>query len=179
MGRFARSSLRYQSVRDPRSALRKRLRDLATSRVQFGYRRLHTLLRRDGWVLSKKLVYRLYCEEGLGIWRRKSRRRKSLQVRDTRPAITRINETWSMNFVSDRLFTGGRESLAIEIGQRLTGGDVVKVLQRLSGERGKSQSIRVDNGPDFISTRLDLWAYFNGVKLDFCRPGKTHGQCVN
>ena len=57
-------------------------------------------------------------------------------------------------------------------GQRLTGDDVVKVLERVTAERGKPQTIRVDNGPDFISTSLDLWAYFNGVKLDFSRRGK-------
>ena len=65
-----------------------------------------------------------------------------------------------------------RESLAIEVGRRLTGDDVVKVLERIAAERGKPQSIRVDNGPEFISLSLDLWAYFNGVKLDFSRPGK-------
>ena len=65
-----------------------------------------------------------------------------------------------------------RESLAIEVGQRLTGYDVVKVLERVTAERGKPQTIRVDNGPEFISTSLDLWAYFHGVKLDFSRPGK-------
>ena len=65
-----------------------------------------------------------------------------------------------------------RESLAIEAGQRLTGDDVVRVLERVTAERGKPQSIRVDNGPEFISTSLDLWAYFSGVKLDFSRPGK-------
>ena len=65
-----------------------------------------------------------------------------------------------------------RESLAIEVGQRLTGDDVVKVLERVTAERGKPQTIRVDNGPEFISTSFDLWAYFQGVKLDFSRPGK-------
>lgn len=58
----------------------------------------------------------------------------------------------------------------IDAGQRLTGDDVVKVLERVTDERGNPQSIRVDNGPEFISTSLDLWAYFNGVKLDFSRP---------
>ena len=65
-----------------------------------------------------------------------------------------------------------RESLAIEIGQRLTGDDVVRVLEGVASLRGKPQTIRVDNGPEFISRSLDLWASFNGVKLDYCRPGK-------
>ena len=57
-------------------------------------------------------------------------------------------------------------------GQRLTGDDVVRVLEQVTAQRGKPQSIRVDNGPEFISRSLDLWAYFNGVKLDFSRPGR-------
>jgi len=65
-----------------------------------------------------------------------------------------------------------RESLAIDVGQRLTGDDVVRVLEGVASQRGKPQTIRVDNGPEFISRSLDLWAYFNGVKLDFSRPGK-------
>ena len=181
---FPRASHRYRSVRDPRAELRVRLRDLASSRVHYGYLRLHVLLRREGWIVNKKLVYRLYCEEGPGIRRRRPRRRKSVQVRQVRPAAAHLNESWSMDFVSDRLFRGerfrlltlvdnfSRESLAIEVGQRLTGDDVVKVLERVTAERGKPQTIRVDNGPEFISTSLDLWAYFHGVKLDFSRPGK-------
>ena len=94
------------------------------------------------------------------------------------------NDSWSMDFVSDQLVgrqrfrlltlvdNYSRESLAIEVGQRLTGDDVVRVLEGVSSQRGKPQTIRVDNGPEFISRSLDMWAYFNGVKLDFSRPGK-------
>ena len=65
-----------------------------------------------------------------------------------------------------------RESLAILAGQRLTGDDVVQVLEGVTKHHGKPETIRVDNGPEFISKSLDLWAYWNGVKLDFSRPGK-------
>jgi len=63
------------------------------------------------------------------------------------------------------------ESLGIEVGQRLNGDDVVRVLGKVTADRGKPQSIRVDNGPEFIPRSMDLWACFNGVKLDFSRPG--------
>ena len=187
---FARSSFRYQSRRDPRAELRVRLRDLAASRVHYGYVRLWVLLRREGWVVNKKLIYRLYCEEGLGIRRRKPRRRKSVQVREARVPVQHANEIWSMDFMSDQLVGGqrfrlltlvdnhSRESLAIEVGQRLTGDDVVRVLEQVTADRGTPQSIRVDNGPEFISRSLDLWAYFNGVKLDFSRPGKPTDNAV-
>ena len=181
---FSRTTYRYRSRRNPRAELRVRLRDLAASRVQFGYPRLWVLLRREGWLVNKKLVYRLYCEEGLGIRRKKPRRRKSVQVREARSMAQHANDSWSMDFVSDQLVGGqrfrlltlvdnhSRESLAIEVGQRLTGDDVVRVLEGVASQRGKPQTIRVDNGPEFISRSLDLWAYFNGVKLDFSRPGK-------
>ena len=181
---FSRTTNRYQSRRNPRAELRVRLRDLAASRVHYGYPRLWVLLRREGWLVNKKLVYRLYCEEGLGIRRRKPRRRKSVQIREARLIAQRANDSWSMDFVSDQLVGGqrfrlltlvdnhSRESLAIEVGQRLTGDDVVRVLEGVASQRGKPQTIRVDNGPEFISRSLDLWAYFNGVKLDFSRPGK-------
>ena len=100
---FSRTTNRYRSRRNPRAELRVRLRDLAASRVQFGYPRLWVLLRREGWLVNKKLVYRLYCEEGLGIRRRKPRRRKSVQVRKARSIAQRANDSWSMDFVSDQL----------------------------------------------------------------------------
>jgi transposase InsO family protein len=109
-------------------------------------------------MVNKKLVYRLYCEEGLGIRRRKPRRRKSVQVREARPPTGQPNESWSMDFMADQLVGGqrfrlltlvdnhSRESLTIEVGQRLTGDDVVRVLEHVTAERGKPKSIRVDNG---------------------------------
>jgi putative transposase len=179
-----RSTVRYQSIADGREELRMRLRDLATSRPRYGYRRLWVLLRREGWTVNPKLVYRLYCEEGLGIRRRTPRRRKACQQRGERPAAARSGQHWSMDFMSDQLFNGQRfrlltlvdnftrESLAIRVGQRLTGDDVVQVLEGVTKKNGKPEAIRVDNGPEFISKSLDLWAYWNGVKLDFSRPGK-------
>ena len=86
--------------------------------------------------------------------------------------------------MSDQLFDGrrfrlltlvdnfSRESLAIRVDQRLTGDDVVQVLKQVTAVRGRPQSIRVDNGPEFISKSLDWWAYFHEVTLDFSRPGK-------
>jgi putative transposase len=179
-----RSTVRYQSVAEGREDLRIRLRDLATSRPRYGYRRLHVLLRREGWVVNPKLIYRLYCEEGLGIRRKTPRRRKAVQQRGERPAAARASQHWSMDFMADQLFNGRRfrlltlvdnftrESLAIRVGQHLTGDDVVQVLEGVTKEHGKPESICVDNGPEFISKSLDLWAYWNGVKLDFSRPGK-------
>ncbi|MGI9428543.1 MAG: IS3 family transposase [Bythopirellula sp.] len=180
----ARSTHRYQSQRDERAELRIRLRDLAASRVRYGYRRLHILLKREGWQVNHKLIYRLYVEEGLQMRTKTPKRHKSCRVRVERPKAGKANESWSMDFMSEQLFDGRRfrlltivdnftrESLAIQVGQRLTGDNVVAVLEEIRKRRGVPESIRVDNGPEFISKSLDWWAYFNKVKLDFSRPGK-------
>ena len=99
---FPRSSHRYQSIRDERAELRLRLRDLATSRPRYGYRRLFVLLQREGWSVGHTLIYRIYTEEGLGIRRRKPRRRRSCQVREARPLAGQANEHWSMDFMADQ-----------------------------------------------------------------------------
>ncbi len=101
-----------------------------------------------------------------------------------RPVATGADDSWSMDFVSDELLDGRRirlltivdnftrESLAIEVAASIAGQRVVEVLSRLNQERGRPRTIRVDNGPEFTSKRLDQWAYLNGVQLDFSRPGK-------
>ena len=110
---------------------------IARSRPHYGYQRLYVLLRREGWLVNHKLVYRLYCEEGLGIQRKRPRRGKSCQFRQARSPNAGPNDSWSMDFLSAQLFSGkrvrvlalvdnlSRESLAIRAGQRLTGDDVV------------------------------------------------------
>ncbi len=181
---FGRSTHYYQSTADPQTALRMRLRDLARSRIQYGYRRLHVLLRREGWAINHKRVYRLYCQEGLSLRTKKPRRRRSAVPRVARPEPTRPNQVWSMDFVSDELGWGHRfrvltfvdhltrESPALEVGSRMSGQRVAEVLTRLARTRGLPEILQVDNGPEFTSKALDQWAYQNGVRLDFIRPGR-------
>lgn len=150
----------------------------------WGYRRIWVMLRREGWQVNHKRVYRLYSEECLLIRRKTPRRRISAKKRVERPLAMKRNHVWSMDFMADQLFDGSRfrlltlvdnfsrESLAIRVGQRLRGVDVATILDDVKRRRGVPKEIRVDNGPEFISKDLDLWAYGNGVKLDFSRPGK-------
>jgi len=182
--RFCRSSLRYASRRDPQTALRLRLRELAQTRVRFGYRRLLVLLRREGWEVGKHRIYRVYTEEGLALRRKRPWRHATAVHREQRRPATSRNDIWSMDFVADELATGGRfraltvldlftrECLAIDVGQGLSGRDVVATLERLRHERGLPQRIYCDNGSEFVSAAMDLWAYTNGVILDFSRRGK-------
>ena len=98
--------VRYRSRRPTRAPLRERLRELATTRVSYGYQRLHVLLRREGWKVNRKLVYRLYREEGLVLRRRRPKRRRSAVARTLRPAPLQVNERWAMDFVHDTLAGG-------------------------------------------------------------------------
>ena len=115
---------------------------------------------------------------------KRPRRHVTARRRMERVEATGPNDCWSMDFMSDELFNGQRirlltlvdnftrESLTIEVDMHLGGHRVVEVLQCLSEKRGLPRTIRVDNGPEFISKVLDQWAYLNGVELDFSRPGK-------
>ncbi len=100
------------------------------------------------------------------------------------PPATRPHERWSLEFLTDSLVDGrrfrvltivdnvSRVSPAIEVGISLTGDRVVAILERLKRTVGVPERIAIDNGPEFVSKALDAWAYRNGVRLEFSRPGK-------
>jgi putative transposase len=181
---ISRTSYSYQSIRDAQVPLRLWINEIAKVRVRYGYKRIHVLLRREGWSVNHKRVYRIYCEEGLNLRAKRPKRRRSAAHREQRPAATHLNESWSMDFVTDSLFNGhrfraltlvdnfSRECLSIEVGQHIRGEDVVRVVDNLKRRQGAPDFIKVDNGPEFISKDLDKWAYENKVTLDFSRPGK-------
>lgn len=177
------SSLRYRSRCSPAEELRRRLRELAVERPRYGYQRLWALLRREGWEVNHKRVYRLYVEEGLKL--RKRRRRSRAQVeREPLPAPTGADERYSMDFMRDTLADDRvfrtlnivddytRECLAIEVDTSLPGARVVRVLERLAAAGRRSLHIVVDNGPELVSKAVDQWAARSGVNLRFIDPGK-------
>jgi putative transposase len=179
-----RSLHRRKSTKDPQLFLRMRIKEIAAVRVRYGYKRIHVVLRREGWPINPKRVYRLYTAEGLNL-RHKTRRKTTSQVRIPNPeAPTKKNECWAMDFVSDQLYNGKkfrnltlidvgtRESLAIHVDKGIKGEQVAGVLEDLKASRGLPKRIKVDNGPEFISRALDTWAYLNKVHLDYSRPGK-------
>jgi len=182
--RLHRGTYRYSSHKNGWTALRMRIREIAQTRVPYGYRKIRVLLNREGWAVGKTLVQRLYHEEGLALKQRPKRRKRAAEQRGERVRATEANQAWSLDFVADQLsdrrrfraltivdvFT--RESLAIRVGQALKGTDVVDVLNRLRFERRAPKALFCDNGSEFTSQIMDLWAYQNGVKIDFSRPGK-------
>lgn len=180
---MARASLRYQSHREPQDALRMRLREVAASRVRFGYRRLTVLLRREGWRVNAQRIYRLYTEEGLTV-RTKHRTKAASRARVPQPGATAPNQRWSMDFMSARVADGRwfriltvvdqftRECLCLVADQSLTGKKVAEALEPVVLQRGTPRAITVDNGSEFASRVMDAWAYRHGIQLDFIRPGK-------
>lgn len=182
--RIDRSLYVYTSKRGTQAELKQRIKEICQTRVRYGYRRVHVLLRREGWAVNPKRIYRLYKELGLQLRNKAPRRRVKAKLREDRTPATRGNETWAMDFVHDQLATGRkirvltivdtftRFSPAVDPRFSYKGEDVVTTLERICRGTGYPQSIRVDQGSEFISRDLDLWAYQKGVVLDFSRPGK-------
>jgi putative transposase len=177
------SSYWYHPHPKDRRALLLRLKELAFTRVRYGYRRLTILLQREGWRVGKKLIYRLYREESLLV-RTKQRKKRAAQTRVPLAVATATNQRWSMDFMAERFENGSyfrvltiidqfsRECPLLWADVSLSGIKVVACLERLAGIRGVPQAITVDNGAEFCSRAMDAWAYQAGVKLDFIRPGK-------
>jgi len=180
---ITRWSNRYESRRDPQDQLRLRLRELAGVRTRYGYRRLTVLLRREGWQVNAKRIYRLYREEALQV-RTAKRGKRVRQHRVPLPSATAANQRWSMDFVSDRLANGRwfriltvidqytRECLCTYADRLQTGDKVAEQMKRLVELRGAPNSITADNGGEFAGRTMELWAYQTGVRLDFIQPGK-------
>jgi putative transposase len=180
---MSRSTLRRKSRRDPQEALRNRLRELASVRVRYGYRRLTVLLKREGWKVNAKRIYRLYTEEGL-IVRTKQRKKLASRNRAAVPSATAPNQRWSMDFVHARLTDGRwfrvltvvdqftRECLLLHADFSMTGVKVAAALEPVVRKRGKPLSITCDNGSEFSSKAMDAWAWQLGVRLVFITPGR-------
>jgi putative transposase len=146
--------------------MRCRLRQLAGQHPRFGDRRLHALLRREGTVVNHKRVERLYREEGLVV-RRRGRQSPARILRGRPPVPARANQQWALDFLEDALASGRkirplsvidvftREALALEVDTSLPGSRVVRVLDRLAGERERPGQLVLDNGPEPTSRGLE------------------------
>lgn len=180
-----RCSFYYQGKKRDDSLLVMRMRDIAKTRIRYGFWRIFTLLRREGFKDNHKRIYRLYKLDGLNLRSKRQRRSRSAAHRIQRMKVTTINQCWSMDFVADQLFDGrrfrvlsvmdnhSRKCHALEVGQSIRGCDVVKVMNRIKSFYGYlPERIQVDNGSEFISKEFDRWAYENSVTLDYSRPGR-------
>ena len=159
------------------------LHDIAKQHPRWGFHKMFAWIRNAGYRWNHKRVYRVYCAMKLNL---RIHKRKRLPKRFPQPLLepTRANVCWSMDFMSDALVTGhrirtlnviddfNREVLAIEVDTSLPAKRVIRVLDQISDWRGTPQRIRIDNGPEFISSAMAHWAQTNQVTLDFIQPGQ-------
>jgi putative transposase len=182
--RFSRATHKYKSRRPDPAPLKKRIKEICEARVRYGYRRVHCVLQQEGWKVNAKKVQRLYNEMGLQLRNKTPKRRVKAKLREGRADPTHTNQVWAMDFVHDQIATGrklriltvvdtfSRFSPVIDARYSYKGEDVVRTLDEACRNTGYPKTIRVDNGSEFISRDLDIWAYQNDVILDFSRPGK-------
>ena len=182
-----RSTQRYSGKRAGiDSALSCRMSELSGENPRYGYRRVWALLRREGWEVNKKRVLRLWRERGLKVPRKQHKRRRLVGSSEngcTRKRAEYPGHVWSYDFAMDSTEDGRRlkvmpvvdeytrECLTLAGERSIKAEDVVDTLRRLFIERGEPDSIRSDNGPEFIAEALKEWLAVSGVKTLYIEPG--------
>ena len=178
-----RTSVRYRSRRPDDAAVRARLRELASIRRRFGYRRLHVLLTREGIAMNHKKLRRLYREERLQV-RRRGGRKRAVGTRTPMTIPQGPNQRWSVDFLSDALADGRRfrifavvddftrECLALVADTSLPGLRVVRELEAIVAVRGRPAMIVSDNGTELTSLAILRWSQERQVEWHYIAPGK-------
>jgi len=175
--------MRYKTTREDDAGLRQHMKAIAHERRRFGYRRLHVLLKREGYVINHKKLFRLYREEKLAV-RRRGGRKRAIGTRAPMMVPVAPNDRWSLDFVSDQ-FTDGRrfriltvvddctrECLALVADTSLSGARVARELDRLMIERGKPKMVVSDNGSELTSNAILTWADHTRLAWHYIAPGK-------
>ena len=178
-----RSTIRYESKRPDDTELRDQVKQIASERGRFGYRRIHVLLEREGILVNLKMVRWIYSEEKLQV-KRRGGRKCALGTRRPMEVPTAVNVRWSLDFVSDA-FTDGRrfrilavvddftrENLALIADTSLSGARVVREQQALCEQRGYPKTIVSDNGTELTSTAVLKWVLETGIDWHYIQPGK-------
>jgi len=180
---LARAVARYAPKPNGDEAVITVLMELAKRFPERGFGKLFKLIRRRGLTWNHKRVWRVYCQLKLN---HRRRGKKRLPNRD--PTSLRVSDAmnvcWSADFMSDTLWDGrrfrtfnvvddfNREALAIEIDLNLPALRVIRILDRIAAWRGYPDKLRLDNGPECVSTTLAEWAECYGVELKFIQPGR-------
>ena len=179
---LSRSVYYYQSIRDDQPVIEK-LQVMADKRPTEGFWKMYYRIRKEGLTWNHKRIHRVYKLLKLNM-KRKGKRRLPARILQPLQAVDQINASWSMDFMSDALMSGrkfrtlnlmddyNREALGIEVDTSLPAERVVRVLEQITDWRGLPKRIRVDNGPEFISSKLALWCKEKGITLQFIQPGK-------
>ncbi len=178
-----RMTARYRSRRPDDPRLRERMVAIARERRRFGYRRLHVMLKREGFAVNHKRVFRIYREEGLKVKKRGGRKR-ALGTRTPMPPAASPNDRWSLDFVADQFVCGRRfrilaiyddctrECLAAVADVSLSGVRTARELDRLIAARGRPKSIVSDNGTELTSNAILAFAADAKIDWHYIDPGK-------
>ena len=178
-----RTAIRYRSTRPDDAAIRVRLRELASERRRFGYRRLHVLLKREGTVMNHKKLRRLYRDERLQVRRRVGRKR-AVGIRVPMTIPQGANQRWSMDFVSDTFIDSRRfrilsvvddftrECVALVADTSLSGLRVARELDGAIAGRKRPLMIVSDNGPELTSMAVLKWSQDNLIEWHYIDLGK-------
>ena len=183
-----RSSQRYELTLPVKDAsVVEAIKEYVKKRPRFGYRRITVELKKDGWYINFKRVYRIWHDNDLKGPKCKGRRKRGRDgcsdnaCNKKRPE--RLNHVWSYDFVSEKLENGRkarllnildeytRECLAIEVGRRISSQDVIDIMRYLFLVRGEPAYIRSDNGPEFTAKKVKKWLKAMEVKTLFVEPG--------
>lgn len=180
---ISRSTFQYKAKPKDDSELQQALTALTDRHAAIGYWQCCYRLWNKGYTWNHKRIYRVYTEMKLNI-RRRAKKRLPERIKQPLIVAAAPNETWSIDFMSDSLVDGrrfrllnviddfNRESLAIEVDTSLPSLRVIRVLNQLIAVRGKPSAVRTDNGPEFISHKLQQWCEQNNIKLQYIQPGK-------
>lgn len=178
-----RTSVRYRSSRPNDATARTRLRELASVRRRFGYRRLHVLLTREGIVMNHKKLRRLYREERLQV-RRRGGCKRALGTRAPMAIPQGADQRWSLDFLSDAMTDGRRfrilaivddftrECLTLVADTSLPALRVIRELDTLITARGRPAMIVSDNGTELTSMAILRWSQERRVEWHYIAPGK-------
>lgn len=178
-----RSSFSYQIKAKQDDKYCELLTELVTNRPSIGFWLSYRRIRRMGEIVNHKKLYRIYTSMKLNI-RRRAKKRLPARLKQQLFQPSALNEVWSIDFMSDSLWDGrkirllniiddfNREILTIETDTSLPTLRVIRCLEELSKNRGLPKFIRVDNGPEFISDKLDSWCKQNKIQLIFIQPGE-------
>lgn len=180
------SVFRYRPIiRNEDALYRDKLLKMAETRPSWGFWKMYHKIRLEGHTINHKRLYRIYTASKLSM-RRKSRKRLPKRIREPLLQPLCPNLTWSMDFMRDSLFQGkpfrafnviddfNREALNITIAKSITSTRVISELEDLISWRGKPSAIRVDNGPEFIAQKLELWTQEQQIELKFIEKGKPN-----
>ena len=195
---FDRSTYHYQSRRSDPAFLKKRIKEICETHVRYGYRRVYYILRRDGWHVNLKKVYRLYRELGLQLRNKTPKRRVKAKLREDRAPAIRPNDVWAMDFVHDQLATGRKLRIltVVDTFSRLSpvidprfsyrGENVVATLDATCRKIGYPKTIRVDSGSGSAAVQSTIYLSGHGsvglpARCDprLLPPWQAHRQCVH